>query len=211
MLTVLLTVSSAQSVFAAVLDQKQESGITGSIISAFGFDKMLGQEFKPSLPTLVAVDVKINTMNHDGDDTITLTIRQGTIGGAVLATATRSLTDGFGGDFGEWVSFTLTPSSVTPGSTYVIRLQATKNTFGWISNDLGNPYPDGRAIEGGIPLPGQDFTFRTYGPDAGPTVGAVGGIVLPTNTLTVLAPYLIMIGLAAVAATVYVTKRRLEA
>jgi hypothetical protein len=36
----------------------------------------------------------------------------------------------------------------------------------------------------------------------------VGGVIVPTNTLTVLAPYLAMIGLVTVAATVYVTKRR---
>jgi len=39
-------------------------------------------------------------------------------------------------------------------------------------------------------------------------VGPVGGVVIPTNRLTVLAPYLAMIGLVAVAATVYVAKRR---
>jgi hypothetical protein len=36
---------------------------------------------------------------------------------------------------------------------------------------------------------------------------SVGGAVAPTNTLTVLAPYLAMIGLVTIAATVYVIKR----
>jgi len=38
-------------------------------------------------------------------------------------------------------------------------------------------------------------------------IGGVGGVVLPTNTLTILAPYLAMIGLVATAA-IAVKKRR---
>ncbi len=42
----------------------------------------------------------------------------------------------------------------------------------------------------------------------GSAPATVGGVVLPYNPLTVLAPYLTAIDLVAVAATVYVTKRR---
>ncbi|MFH0848828.1 MAG: hypothetical protein V1857_04945 [archaeon] len=51
-----------------------------------------------------------------------------------------------------------------------------------------------------------DLLLLSSAPATG--AGWVGGVITPTNTLTVLAPYLVMIGLVAVAATVYATKRR---
>jgi hypothetical protein len=57
--------------------------------------------------------------------------------------------------------------------------------------DLTTPYP-------------RDLLIRVVIESVSP----VGGVVLPTNRLTVLAPYLAMLGLVAVAATVYVTKRK---
>lgn len=196
-LVVLLALTSAQNVYAATLDQKQENAVAWIRINVLNG----GQEFQPSLPTLEAVSVKINTFSAgDGDDTITLTIRQGTIGGSVLATATRSLADGFGGDSGEWVYFTLSPVSVTPGSTYVIVLTATKNTFGWGFGD--DAYANGVQIRDGNPYPKADFAFRTYG--SGPSVG---GVIVTTNNFMTLAPYLALIGLVATSVAVAVKKR----
>ena len=202
MLTVLLAFMSTQNVFAATLDQKQETvhnNATAQILS----NDPLGQEFRPTLGTLEAVEVWIGTMNPGGDDTITLTIRQGSVTGAVLATADKSLTQGFSG----WVYFTLGLVRVTAGSIYVIRLSATKNTFGWFYSDL-NPYPGGMAIMGelGIPemLPADDFTFRTYGSIS----STVGGVVLPTSKLDIVAPFAALGGLVVAVSAVVAVKRR---
>jgi len=165
---VLFALSSAQNVFAATLDQKQEQNPYNAMAQILS-NSPIGQEFKPSLPTLEAVEVEIGTMNSGGDDTVTLIIREGTITGTVIATASMLLVQGFGG----WVHFALTPVSVTPESTYVIQLQATKNTFGWsYSSSLVAPFLDaytrGVAIELGSPEPTDDYCFRTYGSAAIP-------------------------------------------
>jgi hypothetical protein len=204
-LAALLAIASTQNVFAATLDQKQETvSIFNSCIQTCD---PIGQEFKPSLPVLEAVEVYIGTINGwAGDDTITLTVRQGTIGGPIIVTGSKSLVTGFKG----WVYFPLTPVSVTPESTYVIRLQATKITFSWYYSPDAL-YSRGVAFENGAAIAVQGFTFRTYGSAATTsttTKPSVGGVVLPTDSLTVLVPYLAMIGLVTVAATVYVTKRR---
>jgi len=199
-LAVLLALASTQNVFAMVIDQKQESFVGATQILS---GDPLGQEFQPSLNTLEAVEVNLDTMNQGGDDTITLTIRQGSVTGAVLATAAKSLTQGFSG----WVYFALASVRVTVGSTYVIRLSATKNTFGWRYSD-GNPYPSGMMIRGelGVPemVPRQDCAFRTYGS----TSSSVGGVIVSTSTYMALAPYLAMIGLVATTAAVAFKKRR---
>ncbi len=192
MLAALLAVSSAQNVFAATLDQQQEN--FGGGFSIFTWNPV-GQEFQPSLPSLQAVEVYIRTIGGGG--IVTLTIMQASIGFPPLVTATQSLSNGFVG----WVMFTFASISVTPGTTYVIRLQVTQDFFHWGSAGINN-YPRGRLIIQGNFIAGDDAAFRTYGSTS------VGGVVLPTNSLTVLAPYLAMIGLVAVAGTVYVTKRR---
>jgi hypothetical protein len=188
--------SSGQNVFAAVLDQKQESLFSSSQILAFD---PIGQEFKPSLPILEAVEVRVSSPVPAGDDTITLTVREDTITGTVIATASQFLVQGFEG----WVYFTLTPVSVTPDSTYVIRLEATKTTFLW-DYGVGNPYPRGVAIESGNPISGQDFTFRTYGSTYTPPIGApVGGFIEPVNKVAVFAPYLALLGVIGAVAVIY--------
>jgi hypothetical protein len=124
-LTVLLMVSSVQNAFAAVVDQKQENFVGGTgAVTIWAFSP-IGQEFQPGLSILEAVEVNIRTMEGGGDDTITLNIRQGSISGTVLATASKSVTEGFEG----WVYFALGSISVTTGSTYVIQLSETKSTF----------------------------------------------------------------------------------
>jgi hypothetical protein len=196
-LTVLLALSSAQSVSAAVIDQRQELDSGGSITIALA----RGQEFMPSLSPLTGVDVHIMTANHFGADTITLNIREYSVlplSGPILSSRTsQSLPDGFSG----WLHFDLpTPVAVTPGSKYVIELAEVKMTFGWYVF-YGNAYLNGRAISNNNFWDDIDFTFRTYGSTT------VGGVVTPTDSLAVLAPYLAAIGLVATAATVYVRKR----
>ena len=192
-LAVLLAVSSAQNVSAMRIDQSQE---ISNMFFGIPFSSPIGQEFKPSVPFLEAVEVRLKLLGQA--DTITLYVREGTIGGTILATAALSLPSGFDG----WALFPLGSVKVTPEATYVIQLTAGVIYSYW-GRATGNPYPRGRAIHNGLFHDDEDQAFRTYGPRS-----SVGGVVLPTNSLTVLAPYLAMIGLVAVAATVYVTKRR---
>jgi hypothetical protein len=207
-LAIVLALSSAQNVFATTLDQKQEDSPYNYTIQILS-SSPIGQEFKPSLSILEAVEVKIGTMNQGGDDIVTLTIRRGTITGTVMATADEPLVQGFEG----WVYFSLTPVSVTPESTYVIQLQVTKNTFGWFASS-SNPYPRGVAIdtepgEGTHPEPEIDFCFRTYGSGSTSTpAGPVGGFMEPVNKLVIFAPWLAVIGLVGCIATVVVVSRK---
>ena len=134
------------------------------------------------MPILEAVEVRVSSPVPAGDDTIILTVREGTIDGTPIATASQFLVDGFQG----WVYFTLTPVSVTPESTYVIRLQATKTTFLWCYG-VGDPYPRGVAIESGTGISGQDFAFRTYGSTHAPVgtpVGTPQGVIPPEEMMT---------------------------
>ena len=141
LLVVLLAVALTRSAFAGVIDQKQE--LDSAVAYGFpGSDQMLGQEFKPSLPILEAVEVKLeNTGGGVGGYTFTLTIRDGTISGAILASASQLVDH----DFNGWLRFTLTPLYVTPGSTYVMRLQATSAPFAWLYAETltvgRDPYP----------------------------------------------------------------------
>lgn len=207
-LAIVLALSSAQNGFAATLDQKQEENPYNALLQILSYSP-IGQEFKPSLSILEAVEVKIGTMNQGGDDTVTLTIRQGTLTGTVIATASEDLVQGFEG----WVHFSLTPVSVTPESTYVIQLQVTKNTFGWFYSS-GNPYLRGVAIdtepgEGTRPDTDVDFCFRTYGSGSTSTpAGPVGGFIESVNKLSVLAPWLAIIGLVGCLGTVAVVAKK---
>jgi len=198
-LAVVAALSATQNVFAAVIDQKQELFDSAAQIL---FNSPIGQEFQPSLNRLEAVEVRIGTINHLGDDTITLTVREGSISGMILATSTQSVADGFDG----WVYFSLTPISVTLGSTYVIQLSATKATHEWWRKSNTNPYPNGRAIVGGNPQDNNDMTFRTYGSTA--TSPSVGGVVIPPNTFALVSPWLAVIGLVGCIATVVVVAKK---
>ncbi len=117
----------------------------------------VGQEFTPTEPTLVAVDVRLASMNPSyGDDTITVTIRKGTIGSPVLATKSQVVWVFFSG----LVHFHFPTSlSVIPGDVYVLEVQATKPTHGW-NFDVG--YPSGRSILFGQPEILGDYAFQTY-------------------------------------------------
>lgn len=87
-LTVVLALSSTQNVFAAVLDRKQEV-VTGNWNLDYASGYTLGQEFQPSL--LIPVAVEVNLVVEFAPATITLNIRQGTITGAILGSASASV------------------------------------------------------------------------------------------------------------------------
>jgi hypothetical protein len=183
-----------------ILDQKQETWGAHAQIQS---NEPIGQSFIPTLSPLAAVDVHIYTINPGvGDDTITCRIRDSTIGGTILGTASQLVADGFEG----WVQFIfLQPILVNPGSTYVIELDANLATFAWSYVD-GNPYPDGGSIVQGNPPEDEfDRTFRTY---SLPYTVPVGGVITSVDKLAMLTPYMALAGLIIAVSTVYVIKRR---
>ena len=199
-ISVMLLTLSCSQVFAAteILDQKQE--ITDGRYQIQAGEPM-GQAFIPTLTPLTSVEVHIETANPGSDDTITCRIRDSTIDGAILGTASQLVTDGFEG----WLRFTFDPPiTVTPGSTYFIELDANAATFSWNIQFTGNQYPDGIFIASGFERVDEDAMFRTYSFLS----STVGGISTPTNKLSLLTPYLALAGLIAVVSAVYVIKKR---
>jgi uncharacterized repeat protein (TIGR01451 family) len=124
-----------------------------------------GQEFTPSAPALVGVDVELVATNASGDDTITVNIRKGNIGNPVLATASQIVPESI--DAGLMHFDFPSPLAVTPGETYVLEVQATKSTHAW-SGSKQDLYPRrqaivyGRLAEEEEGLEGWDLYFQTY-------------------------------------------------
>lgn len=122
-----------------------------------------GQEFTPSRPTLVGVDINLRLALNEGPDTLTVNIRQGDIFSPILATTSKVVapcpdTSPFACEL-EHFDFPAT-LAVTPGSIYVLELLSTKATHAWARHD-GN-YSGGAAIIQGIREPDFDFSFQTY-------------------------------------------------
>ena len=185
-----------------VIDQKQETWGGAQSIKNNPF---VGQEFVPSLPNLIAVEVHIYFADNVPTSQLTLSIREGTIDGTVVSGSTQSKDVSGNVDDGFWLRFDFpVPLSVTPLSTYVIRLEANDPSgllaWNYAVTDL---YSSGRAIINSIPSSGSDFTFRTYAQvsesPSGPS-GYVGGELSSANKLAVLSPYLALISIVAVAA-----------
>jgi hypothetical protein len=154
----------AKPVFAhGVVDQSNLLPviITNRVVRQILAFQPQGQEFVPSTPILVAVDVGLDTLNAgSGDDTITVNIRKGSISDPVLATASQNVPDGFVGlrhfDFSS-------PLQVTPCDTYVLEVEATEVTHGWVGFGPPDPYPAGsNIISGSVQPPGEDYVFQTY-------------------------------------------------
>lgn len=140
-----------------VVDQSND----GYSFSNTGIDyhEPIGQEFVPSMSPLVGVEVSLAILNPTfGDANITVNIREDTIDGAIVATASQLIAD----DFSGWNYFEF-PSqvSVSVGDTYVLELVSDTITHGWYYN-YPNPYTSGRAIYEGTANENQDLLFRTY-------------------------------------------------
>ncbi len=73
-----------------VVDQSYLPGSANTAGWVIKYFQPLAQEFTPSAPMLAGVDVDLVTINaRDGDATITVNIRKGTISNPVLATASQ--------------------------------------------------------------------------------------------------------------------------
>ena len=133
----------------------------------------LGMEFTPSQPTLVGIDVSIIGVNEGGDATIEVRIREASISGTILASASREIAESIGGSTGD-VSFfhfdLTTPISVAPAQTYVIEVASSTSSHAWNGAEWpghGGEYPGGEPIVLGT-VSGTDFFFRTYSEEAPP-------------------------------------------
>jgi hypothetical protein len=116
----------------------------------------MGQSFVPFASVLRSVAFDVLTMNPGrGGDTLTMRIRSED--GAVMATASRYLEEGFNG----WLSFELENGGirVTPEQTLILELEDTgKVVFGWKYGR--DTYADGSAIFFGSFRTDRDFFFR---------------------------------------------------
>ncbi|OGD54495.1 hypothetical protein A3K80_08825 [Candidatus Bathyarchaeota archaeon RBG_13_38_9] len=194
-LTTVLVLSVVLSVNAITetLDQKQEGNQTCQNILVYS---PTGQEFTPTISPLSAVEIYFRTYEAPG--TLTVNIRESTIDGTILGTASKLMSDVFDG----WLRFDFPGGiALTPGSLYVIEVNTDASNFLWCAQGQ-NPYPGGRYIMEGIPDESADKAFRTY------ASAPVGGVVLPINKLVILTPYMAIAGLIIAVSAVYVMRRR---
>jgi hypothetical protein len=139
----------------------------------------VGQEFIPSSPELVAIELSLAPFNPPYADNLSVRIREGSIAGPILGTSgTEALfhppavnkLDIF------WQRFVFpTPVSLVPGETYVYEVLATNASFGQyyvqtaiVSGDgtfsYGScDYPGGVMVIGGFLNPALDQNFITCG------------------------------------------------
>ena len=147
---------------------------------------------------------------------MTVEIHSGSPTGALLSTSftmNPPLPSGF-------IPFTFSsPAAVVAGSVYaiVIHTSGTNDGGGYaVSNAGPGPYAAGDEwnldrFAGWILTccPLSDLAFKTYVATAPPSPTAVGGVVLPANTLVLVAPWLTIIGLVGCVGTaVVVAKKR---
>jgi hypothetical protein len=125
----------------------------------------IGQEFTPSQPLLVAVDIALFGSAEPGSGAITVNIRQETITAPVLATTSQVVSACQADElpFTCMVHFDFpAPVLVTPGMVYVLELQTTTPIHAWQGDAFGGDYPGGSAIIQGIVDPHKDYGFQTY-------------------------------------------------
>jgi hypothetical protein len=150
----------------------------------------IGQSFTPAFPRLWYVELGLDNPSA-GPVSLTLNVRQGTISGPIVGTAslTVPVTGSNNPKFFSAVFLPFPGVPVTPGMTYVLDLVGSgSDTVQWYVQS-GGTYPGGTAIEGGAPDSSQDYIFRTYGLGDNLSMkihtGAISGPVLATRTLPI--------------------------
>ena len=124
----------------------------------------IGQLFVPSVPALAAVDLLFGLQLDDHPQQVTLRLRDGDLGGTLLAQQTVTTRDRAGGG---WYHFRFAaPVAVTPGQPYALEVVTDGDNVSWGRTD-GSPecplaLPNGGGIAGGQRLNGEDLAFRTY-------------------------------------------------
>jgi hypothetical protein len=158
-----------------IVDQSYLPGSADTASWVMRYFQPIGQEFTPSASVLAGVDVDLRTINaRDGDATITVNIRKGTISNPVLATASQIVPAYTPGAPREGLTHFDFPSplAVTPGQKYVLEVQATTPTHMWRGyNEAASShpvYPGGQAIFSGrlaedvVEFGDSDLFFQTY-------------------------------------------------
>ncbi|MFV9676364.1 MAG: PQQ-binding-like beta-propeller repeat protein [Methanosarcinales archaeon] len=156
--------------------------------SNIAFCSPVGQEFTPTLDNLTRVDISGNV--YDDGSKVTLNVRDATMKGEILTTATQYLERNWGADWmgnphpaDTWFSFDVPDISLVPGSVYVIEVVLVEGEQWSWGNDDKNPYPGGQAIRHGSIEEDRDWFFRTYGmpPQSTPTPFLISGEVKYTS------------------------------
>ena len=139
----------SQTVFAhGTIDQQNVSS------STFGVqvpgNQPQGQEFTPTQAGLAAIDLDFGGDYCTTSSTITLSIREETISGPILGTASRVLTCPWPRG---WVHFDFSsPIALTCGEVFVLQFSSPDSSH-LVWGTQRNVYSGGRAILRGTPVP----------------------------------------------------------
>lgn len=154
---------------SGVVDQSNEPGTSYSQIDYY---EPCGQEFVPTMPTLIGVELYLYaSVNANGDTKITINIYPGSIAEPPIVTESYQIPSNSPRP-AAWTYFEFTnPVSLFPGNTYVLEAQSDTSYHMWYST--GNTYSDGNMIKNGEILTSQDWSFRTYGASStkAPSIG----------------------------------------
>ena len=176
-LPALAAVSPAKA-YSEVLDQSNDPlPVTVTAIPAV-VPNSLFQSFKPVLPRLTSVDLRVANYNKTVYATMEVRIREGSFSGPILGASPFTVPPDHNKTNTILIHVTFpSPIDVTPGSTYLIELfwSSNKDQDVWWAEKYLNPYADGQALgPDGAPTDDSDFHFQTWG-----TI-AVGGEVIST-------------------------------
>lgn len=138
-----------------VIDQNQASEETLAMACLYMED--LAQSFIQTHETISGAGLKMHSSSGTGAITIELWDKLPNQSGAILlATASGTVTAP------GWLDLFWEPVANSPGHTYYLVFYGNASIC--ISGSTANPYSSGQvyAMEGYIPFPNADFTFRTY-------------------------------------------------
>jgi len=144
-ISVLILFFIPASAFAnsGVIDQSNGPGTNSSQID---YCEPCGQEFVPTMPTLIGVELYLSaSINAMGNSTITISISQDLITKIPLATQSYVIPSNSPKPE-AWIYFEFTtPMSVIPGNTYVLEVQSDTSYHMWYST--GDTYSNGNMIK----------------------------------------------------------------
>ena len=161
----LLVPVGAQNAFAHGFVELENVSLT-PVSFTDPFDSPFGQNIVIFQPPLAGIDLFVHS-NSDTipfTDTVTVTIREGSITGNILGSKTQSVTATSGDpSFRDEIHFDfIPPLNLVPGN-YVFQIETVegqnKMQFAVNPNDS---YPIGDSIIRGSPNSGHDLNFRTY-------------------------------------------------
>ncbi len=169
-----------------VPDQSNDAFSSGGSVLSAGAS--LGQEFVPDHGFLEAVELRLNVQST-GTAVAFVRIRKGSLTGDILGTSDFVTVEVRGLPVSPRFFRFAQPVPLTPGATHVIELvhAGGVDLSAFYTGFGGDPYPDGRALVGGVPSADDDFWFRE-GADCDPVhlpeqendFPTAGALVVPT-------------------------------